>query len=290
MAAALARAHPAVEVVEVPLRTTGDSDRSTPLHEQGSVGLFTRELERALLAREIDLAVHSLKDLPTQLPEGLCIAAVPERASPWDVWISEDYADPRDLPEDACVLTGSLRRSAQLLHRFPGVEVRGIRGNIETRLARYRELGGDGLVLAAAGLARTGREALIRATLGPTEMTPAPGQGALGLETRAGDRDTIDAAIRIDDARARAEVTAERALLSHLDAGCHMPVGAIARVNGPVLSILGMVALPDGSRLLRMATEGDCGEPEEVGAELARRMLHAGAAEILAATRKGVAP
>ena len=277
---------PGRTIEEVEIRTTGDQDRDTPLHQQGSVGLFTGELERALLDDRIDVAVHSLKDLPTALDDRLVIAAVPQRASPWDVWISEKYASPADLPEGLAggvrVMTGSLRRRAQLLHQWPQLEVHGIRGNIDTRLTSYREQGGDALILAAAGLARTGRSAVVRATFGPTELTPSPGQGALAVQARADDDERLALLRELDDPTTRAAVTAERAFLATLEAGCHMPVGAIAAVSGPHLSLLGMVALPDGTRLIRMSDEGRADAAESVGVALAESMLAAGAREILA--------
>ncbi len=291
VAARLRAAAPRFEIEEVLVRTGGDQDAATPLHERDGTGAFTKELEQALAAGEIDLAVHSLKDLPTLLSPGLVLAAIPARESPWDAWISADYPDPLDLPPGARVMTGSLRRAAQLRARFPALEVCGIRGNIDTRLAKYQERGGAGLLLAEAGLRRTARTDVIRGIFGPTEMTPAPGQGALGLETRAGDDGADGEILRvvagIDDPPSRASVTAERALLARLGAGCHMPVGAIARVAGAHMSILAMVALADGSRVLRMGDEGPAADPAAAGAALAEKILHAGGGEILAACERG---
>ena len=282
VAARLQELEPGLEVEEVHLKTTGDRDQVSALDQQGGVGLFTKELERALLADECDLAVHSLKDLPTVLQDGLCLAAVPEREEPWDVWISEKYADLRDVPAGGKVRTGSLRRRAQILHAYPHLEVTGIRGNIDTRLARYKE-DGDGLILAAAGLRRTGREGVIRATFGPTEMTPAPGQGALGLETRADRPEVQELVGRMDHAATRAAVEAERTLLNRLEAGCHMPVGGIAHVNDGVVSLLGVVATPNGEQLLRMSHEGPADAAADVGRALAETMLAAGAESMLGA-------
>ncbi|MFQ5653685.1 MAG: hydroxymethylbilane synthase [Planctomycetota bacterium] len=275
-------AHPGIELEEVVLQTRGDLDRTTPLAEQGTVGLFTRELERALLAKEIDLAVHSLKDLPTAQPEGLAIAAVPARQVPWDAWISSEAPDLVDLPGGSKIATGSPRRRAQILARFPQLEVIGIRGNIDTRLKRYQEEGAMGLILAAAGLLRTGHEAAIRATFGPTEMTPAPAQGALALEVRSDDRRLREAAAAIEDPRARAAVTAERSLLAALEGGCQLPLGAFARVRGEHLVLLGMLADLDGKRLLRLSVEGPVAEPQGLGEDLANKLRSAGGGEILA--------
>ena len=280
---------PDLEIEEIILRTRGDQDRETPLDQHGGVGLFTKELERALLAGEIDLAVHSLKDLPTQSPEGLVVAAIPEREEPWDVWISERYPDLIDLPAGAVVATGSLRRRAQIRHRFPHVEVVGIRGNIDTRLRKYPELGADGLILAAAGLVRTGREDVIRARLGPTEMTPAPGQGALGLQTRADDEATRACVAVLDDPGTRAAVTAERIFMATVEAGCHSPLGALGRRTEEALTLLGLLADPDGERQVQMTVEGAPDDPEGVGRALAAHVLKAGGTEILAAIRRETA-
>ncbi|MGE3166538.1 MAG: hydroxymethylbilane synthase [Planctomycetota bacterium] len=282
----LRRHHADLEVEEILVRTRGDADRVTPLERQGGVGLFTKELERALLDREIDLAVHSLKDLPTAMTAGLVLAATPVREEPWDVWISDEWPDLIDLPPGAKVATGSPRRRLQILHRFPHLEVIGIRGNIDTRLERYRDLGAAGVVLAAAGLRRTGRADRIRAHLGPSEMTPAPGQGALGLETRAEDHDLIALVARLDHAATRAEVTAERHLLALLEAGCSVPVGALARASGAHLTLLGMVVDDRAERLLRLATEGSVAQPLAVAEDLYARLLASGGAEIVAALRE----
>lgn len=285
----LRAAHPDLEVVEVILSTPGDVDRTTPLSEQGGVGVFTNTLERALLADEVDLAVHSLKDLPTTLPDGLVIGAVPERASPWDAFICERYADPRDLPAGARVATGSLRRQAQLRHLHPHLEVVGIRGNIDTRLATYSEQA-DALILAAAGLVRTGRDAVIQTEFGPTEMTPAPGQGALGLEVRAADSELIARLGALDHAPTRRAVTAERAFLRALGGGCHLPIGALGTCRGEALVLTGMVATVDGSKRLQLAVEGKPADAEALANDLANKLRRAGGDAIIATYEGSVAP
>ncbi|MCA8961309.1 MAG: hydroxymethylbilane synthase [Planctomycetes bacterium] len=281
----IAAAIPEADVEEVILKTSGDRDQVTPLSAQGGVGVFTKELERALLAEEIDLAVHSLKDLPTVSPDGLALAAVPERVSPWDVFVSNDYADLVDLPSGSKVATGSLRRRAQILHRFPNLEVIGIRGNIDTRLTKYRELGAAGLILAEAGLARTGRDAVIRARFGPTEMTPAPGQGALGLETRADHRELIDALQVIEHPATRAAVTAEREFLRELEGGCHLPIGGFARLVEDHLVLTGMLATADGRSRVQLTVEGPGADPLALAHELVEKIRRAGGDEILATYR-----
>ena len=280
--AAVAAGEP-VEVEEVVLRTQGDADQLSPLHQHSTPGVFTKELERALTADEIDLAVHSLKDLPTATPAGLVIAAVPVREEPWDAWVSEKFPDLIDLPDGARVATGSLRRRAQILHAYPHLVVEGIRGNIDTRIAKSAERGDAGLILAAAGLRRTGRTGHIRGTFSVSEMTPAPGQGALALETRADDAATRTAVARVDDPRSHAEVIAERTFLAALEGGCHLPIGAFARASSRALTLVGMVASPDGVRLVRMGTEGTIDDPTALGETLAVAVRRAGGEEILAA-------
>jgi hydroxymethylbilane synthase len=236
--------------------------------------------------------VHSLKDLPTAIPDGLRIAAVPVRAEPWDAWVSARFPDLVDLPPGARVATGSMRRRAQILHEHPHLEVVGIRGNIDTRLATAEERGDAGIVLAAAGLRRSGRAERIRGTFTASEMTPAPGQGALAIEVREDDV-AAAAAERLDDPAARAEVTAERVFLAVLEGGCTMPIGALGRVSGRGLTLVGMLATPDGERLLRLGTEGDADEPAALGESLARTMRRSGGQEILdllAASRGGGMP
>ncbi|MEM7261225.1 MAG: hydroxymethylbilane synthase [Planctomycetota bacterium] len=286
MCARIVEQVPGAEIEEVILTTKGDQDRETPLAAQGGVGVFTKELERALLDDEIDLAIHSLKDLPTLLPEGLALGAVPERASPWDAFISDRYPDLTDLPAGAKVATGSLRRRAQILHRCPHLEVIGIRGNIDTRLRRYREVGADALILAEAGLARTERTDVIRARFTVTEMTPAPGQGALGLEVRAADVDLIDALAEVDCPATRAAVTAERTFLRELEGGCHLPIGGYGRVVEDRLVLVGMLATEDGTERLQLSVEGAIAEARELGVSLTEKMRRAGGAAILESYRE----
>ena len=291
IAAQLREAHPGLEIEEVHLNTSGDQDRVTPLDAQGGVGLFTKELERALLADECDLAVHSLKDLPTSLPDGLALCAVPERVEPWDVWISDSHPGLVDVPDGGVVRTGSLRRRAQILHRFPQLKVEGIRGNIDTRIAKYSEDGGVGLILAAAGLKRTGRDRFIRHTFGPTELTPAPAQGALGLEIRSDDEQTREWVSVLDHAPSHAAVSAERSFMAAVEAGCHFPIGALARTEGAHLTLLGMLATHDGAQLLQLSVEGEWqGEPgaaAQIGQRLADTFRKSGGQEIIDAMLSG---
>jgi hydroxymethylbilane synthase len=260
------------------IRTTGDRVTSVPLSSVSGKGLFTKEIEEALLAREVDLAVHSLKDLPTELPEGLQLTAIPEREDPRDAMVGRKLAE---LSEGAKVGTSSLRRSAQLRRLRPDLQVESIRGNVDTRLRKLDEGQYEAIVLAAAGLTRLGWSSRIAEALDPEVMCPAVGQGALAVETRVGE-DTCGA---LDDADARAAVTAERALLSSLGGGCQTPIGAHARVEGERLSLLGIVLSADGRDSVRDRSEGPASEAQRIGAELGAKLRREGADRIL----KGIA-
>ncbi|MFL2856823.1 MAG: hydroxymethylbilane synthase [Planctomycetota bacterium] len=279
---------PGLEIEEVLIETGGDQDQETPLHEAGAPGVFTAEVERALLDGRVDLAVHSLKDLPIQQPEGLILAAIPEREDPRDAWISADHASLVDLPEGSVVATGSLRRRSQILHRHPHLKVEGIRGNIDTRLAKYREQGAAGLILAASGMNRVSRQGDYRALISVTEMTPAPGQGALAVEVRQADEDLVRIVSKLDHRETRECVTAERALLSGLGGGCHLPVGAIAGVSGDHLSLCGVLGSLDGENLVRLSAEGPRTDSIGIGTELSALIRKTGGEEILAKLDAGL--
>jgi len=259
------------------IRTTGDRITGVPLAMVGAKGLFTKEIEEALLAGTIDLAVHSLKDLPTELPAGLTIAAIPEREDARDALVGR----PLDgLPAGARVGTSSLRRSAQLRHLRPDLVVEPVRGNVDTRLRKLDEGRYASIVLASAGLRRLGWAERIVQTFEPEVMCPAVGQGALAIETR--DRGAgLEACRRLNHEPTRIAVTAERAVLRALGGGCQVPIGAHAVVAGEHLDILAIVASPEGERLLRDSSSGPASEAERIGAGLARRLLGAGASRIL---------
>ncbi|HYH54122.1 MAG TPA: hydroxymethylbilane synthase [Solirubrobacterales bacterium] len=248
--------------------------------EPGDKSRFVRGVERVLLAGEAELGVHSAKDLPGAMPEGLEIASVPPREDPADVWIGVGTSL-EDVPEGARVGTASLRRRAQLLATRPDLRVEEIHGNVDTRLRKLREGELDAIVLAAAGLRRLGREAEIGFTIPVERMVPAAGQGALALQVRAGDEATSDAAVAINDLQAMRELTAERTVVTLLEATCASPLGAHARCQGPRIEIEAFVGLPDGGEWLRDRLEGDAEQPTLVGAELVQRLLGAGAREIL---------
>jgi hydroxymethylbilane synthase len=267
-----------VELLHV--QTEGDRDQAASLAHIGGRGVFTKEIERALLDGRVDVAVHSLKDLPTQPVEGLVLAAVPERGPSGDVLVAARVARFDDLPPGARVATGSLRRRAQLLHRRPDLRLADIRGNVETRLRKLRDDGYDALVLAEAGLERLG---LAGATevLDPAWMLAAVGQGALGIECRAGDEATRNLLASLDHTPTRQAVEAERSLLYHLGGGCQVPLGAIAQMDGETLLLRAAVLAVDGSRRVAGEEAGPAAEAVAIGQRLADRLRSQGAAELL---------
>ena len=248
--------------------------------EPGDKSRFVRGVERALLAGEAEIGVHSAKDLPGEIPEGLEIAGVPEREDPADAWIGVG-SSLDDVPEGARVGTAALRRRAQLLAARPDLRVEELHGNVDTRLRKLEEGSLDAIVLAAAGLRRLGRGDEIAFRLPPERMCPAPGQGALALQVRAGDSESGDAAAAVNDLTAMRELTAERTVVALLQATCNTPLGVHARAGGDRLTIDAFVGLPDGSEWLRDRLEASADEPSLAGAELTQRLLGAGAREIL---------
>ena len=266
------------------ISTQGDV-KSEPLGQIGGQGLFTKEIQRALLDDRVDLAVHSLKDLPTEPIDGLTLGAVPPRERTGDALVCEKYSGLDELPAGARVGTGSARRKAQLLAARPDLEVLDIRGNVDTRLQKLDDGEYDAIILAEAGLVRLGKADRIRQLIPREIMLPAVGQGALGLETRAEDSATLDAVAGLDDAPSRAAVTAERSLLFHLRAGCLAPVGAWARIEDNQLALDSVVLTTDGSRRLQHAQTGDPGKAAELGEAVAKVLIADGAAELIASSR-----
>lgn len=269
-----------IEIVHV--STIGDRDQSEPLHEMGGQGVFTREVQRAVLDGHADIAVHSLKDLPTQTADGLCLAAVPARAVVYDALVlpkDSTATELNDLPAEARIGTGSLRRQAQLLHARDDLRMAEIRGNVPTRLAKLDRGDYDALVLASAGLERLGLADRISQVLQPPLMFPAVGQGALGLECRDDDDETRTALAAISHHDVFAAVTAERALLSELQAGCHAPVGAVCTVEADTVSLTGVVLSRDGQVRLEATNRGEAASPDSVGRSVARDLTAQGAAE-----------
>ncbi|MDT5156053.1 MAG: hydroxymethylbilane synthase [Acidobacteriota bacterium] len=269
------------------LKTKGDVMHDVPLATIGGQGAFTKELEVALLDRRIDVAVHSLKDLPTVIPERLSITATPAREDPRDALVLRADSDARNasiknLPAGATVGTSSLRRIAQLKHLRPDVRIKELRGNVDTRLRKLDAGEYDALILASAGLRRLGLESRISAAIEAEEMLPAVSQGALGIETREGDASTNASVSLLDDPRTRAAVLAERALLRTLGGGCQVPIAAHATVAGGRIRLDGLVASLDGGEFIRDSIEGDATEAVRVGDELAARLLERGAGVLLA--------
>jgi hydroxymethylbilane synthase len=271
---------PGVEIEIVRIQTTGDrlSAAGSPIEWKGD---FTKELDRALLESRIDFAVHSLKDVPSVVPEGLLLAAVPRREDPSDVLVSHPRRSFRELPMGARVGTASPRRRAQLSAARPDLEITEARGNVDTRLARLREGRWDAIVLARAGLARLGRLEVVSDVFPPEILLPAVGQGALALFARAADARTLETLAAIDDGRSHTEALAERSLLEALEAGCHAPVAGRARAEGGVLMLEAGVFASDGSRGLRESASGEASDPGGLGRSVAERLLARGAAELL---------
>jgi hydroxymethylbilane synthase len=277
----LRRAWPHLEVVLVPIRTSGDRLATAHLAEVGGKGLFVQEIDEALREGRVDLAVHSLKDLPAERPKRLVLAAFPPREDPRDVLVAATAATLGSLPPGARVGTSSLRRSVQLLARRPDLAAAPIRGNVDTRLRKLRHGEYDALVMAAAGLRRLGLLDATATALEPEEMLPAVGQGTLGVEAREEDTATRELAEVLTDAETRRATLAERAFLEALGGTCTTPLAAYARRAGAGLRLDAFVATPDGTRALRDGDVGDPDAPEALGRRLAARLLAAGAADII---------
>jgi hydroxymethylbilane synthase len=268
-----------VELIEI--ETAGDRIRDVALTQIGGDGVFTKEIQRALLAGTVDVAVHSLKDLPTTHVAGLTLGAVPARGPAGDVLISRKHRHFDELPRGAVVGTSSLRRRSQALHRRPDLTLINLRGNVETRLRKLDEQNLDAIILAEAGLRRLGLESAITDILDPQWMLPAVGQGALGLECRSNDAVTLALLDPLNDTPTRQAVLSERALLRGLGGGCLVPIGASARVDGERLSLRGAVLPPDGTQRIAAEVSGAASDPEAIGQQLAATLLERGAHALL---------
>jgi hydroxymethylbilane synthase len=279
----LRAAAPARTVELVEIQTTGDTIRDAPLVRLGGEGVFTKAIQDALLAGQADIAVHSLKDLPTFVGESLVLAAVPRRGPTGDALVSKKHRSFEALPTSAVVASSSLRRKAQLLHRRPDLHVVDIRGNVDTRLRKLVEQDLDATILAEAGLVRLGLANQITELLDPAWMLPAVGQGAIGLECRANDAATRAVLAKLDDPNTHAAVLAERAMLRALGGGCQVPIGAAATVHGSDLRLRGAVLSPDGTRRVEASLAGPAAQAEAVGEELAQELRRRGAEELLQA-------
>lgn len=272
---------PGTTVELVIVKTQGDKILDVPLAQVGGKGLFVKEIEEALLDGRIDLAVHSMKDMPAALPEGLHIAAVPLRENPLDALISLRHASLEDLPQGARVGTSSLRRGAQLLHRRPDLTIVALRGNVDTRLKKLETTELDAIVLAAAGLTRLGLADRITAHIAPDIMLPAVGQGALCIEARNNDGSTKQLLAALDHRPTHVAITAERAFLHRLEGGCQIPLAGHATLENDQLQLTGLVAELDGSRMVHATNRGAPDQAAALGRQLAETLLHRGAGEIL---------
>lgn len=276
---------PALRIEERVIRTEGDIQQQAPL-SAGDRGVFVRRIEQALLAREIDLAVHSLKDLPTRQPAGLIVAAVPRRHDPRDALLSVAGLEFAELPPRSVLGTGSFRRRAQLLHARPDLRTVPVRGNVDTRVRRLREGRFEALVLALAGIERLDIRSVPARPIDPAICLPAVGQGALAVETREDDAELRERVAVLEHPDSRRAVEAERAFLSRLGGGCLAPATAHARLEQGQLRIDAVVGDPDGAELLRDSERGAPGEGPQLGERLAARMLDAGAGALLALSRE----
>ncbi len=283
VAAKLQRHFPALPIEKIIFTTRGDKELSKPLPEIGGKGLFTAELESALRNREIDLAVHSLKDLPTDDPRGLTLGAILPRENPADALVSRNGYTLDTLPHSATIGTSSLRRAAQLLAHRPDLKIISLRGNVDTRVKKALNPTGEytAIVLATAGLNRMALSAHITQIIPIEIMLPAPGQGAVAVQCRADDAETLSLLAKIHHEPTQRAVTAERAFLAGLGGGCSIPVGAIATLDGDLLQLEGMVATPDGTRMIRLTHNGTATHAEQIGMELAQMAIEKGAADIL---------
>lgn len=278
---ALLENNPAVSVELSVIKTKGDKILDVPLAKVGGKGLFVKEIEEALLDGRVDLAVHSMKDMPSDLPEGLAIGAVPLRETPFDVLISNGNVSLKDLPEGACVGTSSLRRAAQLLNIRPDIRIIALRGNLDTRIAKLQSGDMDAIILAAAGVKRLGYQDRISEVLPPDAMLPAVGQGALCIETRDGDTEIRPLLAPLEHPDTRTAVTGERAFLHRLEGGCQVPIAAYGQVNAGNLNLTGLVADLAGRDILKKQTDGPAAEAAEMGIALAEELLAQGAGELL---------
>ncbi len=278
---------PDVQVELVKVTTKGDKILDVPLARVGGKGLFVKEIEEALLDGRIDFAVHSLKDVPTELPKGLEVSVFPEREDPRDALIARSGKGLMELPPGAKVGTSSLRRMAQLRAVRPDLVIESLRGNLDTRLNKLDEGHFDAIILAAAGLKRMGLSGRITEIISPEVLLPAIGQGALGIELRSEDRGTKRILSSLSHEETTIRVRAERAFLARLEGGCQVPIGAYATIEGNELTLEGLIGDEDGKKILRMKKMGSVDDPESIGDELGKEMLDAGGKEILEAVYEG---
>ena len=286
--AKLEQAHPGLEVELHGLKSKGDKILDVPLAKVGGKGLFVKELEESMLRGETDIAVHSMKDVPMEFPEGLGLAVILDRESPYDAFVSNDYDSLDDMPEGSVVGTSSLRRQAQILAQYPHLKIEFLRGNVNTRLAKLDDGQYDAIILAAAGLIRLGFGARIRNKLSDTVSLPAIGQGAVGIECRTDDDRLLELLKPLAHEDTTTRVMAERAFNNRLNGGCQVPIAGYAVLEGDDIWLRGLVGEPDGSKMIRGEIRGAQDEAEQLGVKLAEDLLKQGAGDIL--TRLGLNP
>ena len=283
----LKQLYPECDVSILGMTTRGDQILDKTLSKIGGKGLFVKELEQALQDGRADLAVHSIKDVPMVLPEGFALAAIGERANPFDAFVSNRYARLEELPAGAVVGTSSLRREAQIRARYPHLNIKPLRGNVQTRLAKLDNGDYDAIILAAAGLQRLGLDGRIRMILPPSDSLPAAGQGALGIEIAANRYDLLEVLNPLNHAVTNACVTAERALARALDGSCQVPLGAYCTEENGLLTLRGLVGHPDGSVILQAEAEAPVAYADALGRAVAKKLADEGAAELIEAVLSG---
>ena len=279
--------HADLTVELVSMTTRGDQLLDSPLSKIGGKGLFVKELEQGMLAGEADIAVHSMKDVPMELPEGFALPVIMEREDPHDAFVSNKYSGPDDLPEGAVVGTSSLRRQCQLMARYPHLEIRFLRGNVNTRLRKLDDGEYDAIILAAAGLKRLEFHARITAILTPEQSLPAVGQGAIGIECRADDARVQALLAPLADTDTTDRVNAERGMNHRLNGGCQVPIAGYALLEGDELWLRGLVGSPDGTRIFRAEARGPRAQAEAIGRGVAEDLLAQGADTVLKALGLG---
>ena len=277
----LERLHSNVDINIRVITTSGDKIQDVPLAKIGGKGLFVKEIEEALLVKEIDLAVHSMKDMPIELPAELVVSVITKRESPLDALISKNGETLANLPQGATIGTSSLRRSSQLLKYRADFDIRPLRGNVDTRLRKVKEGNYDAIILASAGLNRLGWASYITEEISDEVLLPAMGQGALGIETRLDDAKTYDLISALNHEQTNYAVTAERSLVGRLDGGCQVPIGAYAKIDDNLITLMGLVASLDGKMIYRSENVGPVGDAINIGQELGSKLLKMGANEIL---------
>ena len=277
----LKKFYPAIEIELVHITTKGDKILDSPLSKIGGKGLFTNEIENQLIDGKIDIAVHSLKDIPAQLKNNFTIAAIPKREIPFDAFVSNDYKNFSDLPLNAKIGTSSLRRRAQILSIRSDLQIFDLRGNVDTRLKKLDDKNFDAIILAAAGLKRLGYEDRIKEIISPSIILPAVGQGALAIETLADRSDIIDLLKILDDFETRVAVSAERSFLKVVDGGCQVPIGVYAEISDKKVTIKAIISSLDGKNIFRDKISGSIVDAEILGENLANNLLNSGGREIL---------